>query len=175
MKPILFNTEMVRAILDKRKTVTSRVVKPQPTNPRFNNIGWLGWDDGHGYKMCQPYCTGDILYVRETWCEGETFSESGRYFYRADDDYCPCRWHPSIHMPKEAARLFLRVTKVWLQQLKDVTEGDAKAEGFDSRDKFCAAISKMYPDCTEDSWLWVNEFERISKEMAELKPSTLHD
>ena len=92
MKPILFNTKMVRAILDGRKTQTRRIINPQPTNPRWNNVGWLGWDDGHGYRMKPPCEPGDFLWVRETWQHVYTYDDSdkaieetGRYVYFADD------------------------------------------------------------------------------------------
>lgn len=99
----------------------------------------------------------------------------GYYLYRADypdnaktydfdGHICDLpRWRPSIHMPREAARIFLRVTKVYPQQLKDVMETDASAEGFNSRAEFVSAILGMHPGCTEESWFWVNEFERREK------------
>lgn len=151
IKPILFNTEMVRAILDGRKTKTRRIIKPQPTNPRWNNVGWLGWDDGHGYRMKPPCKPGDVLWVRETWQHVYTYDDSdkaieetGRYVYFADDpmpftywvdtdtgehkDQMP--WRPSIHMPREAARIFLRVMDVRVERLQDITEEQAVMEGF---------------------------------------------
>ncbi len=67
-------------------------------------------------------------------------------------------------MPKEAARIFIRVTRLWVERVRDITEAQARAEGFSSRAKFLEAFLKMYPDCTEDSWVWAIEFERISKE-----------
>ncbi len=179
MKPILFNTEMVRALLDGRKSVTRRVVKPQPTNPRFNNIGWLGWDDGHGYKMRQPYQPGDILYVRETWAECE---DTGGYLYRAwprfepkDEDEAMKRlglkWRPSIHMPKEAARLFLRVTGVWVERLHDMTANQAMDEGFQDWNDVVRVWDSTIKKAdlplygwAANPWVWVIEFERISKE-----------
>lgn len=187
MKSILFNTEMVRAILDGRKTVTRRVVKPQPTGrlvPELPNSCWPGYfgEENTPRVVRPPYFVGDILYVRETWCDP---SGTGYPFlYKADmpmhwdgkdteigvpidlkaEDYT---WRPSIHMPKEAARIFLRVTAVRVKQLKEVTETGAKAEGFGSRQGFLDAIRKMYPDTTEESWFWVVEFERITKEEAE--------
>ena len=158
MKPILFNTEMVRAILDGRKTVTRRVVKFK----HGQNPNWTGYiPDGsvlYGSNNIPaakaPYRHGDILYVRETWAYGyvdttdfecrcnECFFEElkagtqkdsflmPRYFYRTEDlDGLNVRWHPSIHMPKEAARLFLRVTDVQAERLQDITEEQARREG----------------------------------------------
>lgn len=190
MKPILFNTEMVRAILDGRKTVTRRVVKLKYCNTHLTmrtdkygtrlielqneepGVTTVRNPDGTtthkllaAVEKTPPYRPGDILYVRETWGDGVT-----HYLYRADypdgSTYIP-KWRPSIHMPKEAARLFLRVTGVRVQKLKDVTEADARAEGFGSRAEFIATILKMYPDSTAESWFWVIEFERITKEEAE--------
>lgn len=76
IKPILFNTDMVRAIVEGRKTQTRRVIKPQPTKPRWNNVGRLGWDDGHGYRMKPPCEVGDVLWVRETFTK-----ECERYYF----------------------------------------------------------------------------------------------
>lgn len=157
--PILFNTEMVRAILDGRKSCTRRLVKFfSGENPR-----WTGYiKDGlmlyNGKnEPCirkAPYQPGDILYVRETWTE-----ECGKYYYRADydSDYLdPCEtlsggypascrnhpgcdgcmatstrihWHPSIHMPKEAARIWLKVTDVRIERLQSITVEGAIREG----------------------------------------------
>ena len=122
MKPILFNTEMVRAILEGRKTVTRRVVKPQPpatsvVRKRSCAWDWSFWADcDMGHLMKPPYHPGDILWVRETWAK----SMAGTFMYRADDKAIMVgRWHPSIHMPKEAARLFLRVTDVRVEMKND--------------------------------------------------------
>lgn len=149
MKPILFNTEMVRAILDGRKSCTRRICKDanECTVPDmdFYNADKRTYavhnfsDKKHTEQLsiaertC-PICHGDILYVRETWFKGLK-----RYMYRADytnaEKYykngkeVAIRWHPSIHMPKEAARIFLRVTNVRVERLQDITEDGAKAEG----------------------------------------------
>ena len=86
-KPIIFNARMVRAIQAGKKTMTRRVIKPQPTHPRWNNIGWLGWDDGHGYKMREPYFPDDILWVRENFREfsGVTYCWQGGAYIPAYD------------------------------------------------------------------------------------------
>ena len=132
MKPILFNTEMVRAILDGRKTQTRRIIKPKPTNPRWNNVGWLGWDDGHGYRMKPPCEPGDVLWVRETWngdwCDHYIYKADGGSAVSAGYDKEP-RWHPSIHMPRDAARIFLRVTDVQVERLNEISQSDAIDEG----------------------------------------------
>lgn len=136
IKPILFNTEMVRAILDGRKTCTRRLVRFLPgENPQ-----WTGYiRDGlmlyNGRNepciMKAPYHPGDILYVRETWCDDRQFthdSTPGRYFYKASESG-NFKWKPSIHMPKEAARIFLKVTDVRVERLHEITEDGALREG----------------------------------------------
>ena len=139
MKPILFNGEMVRAILEGRKTQTRRVVKPQPECSVFDEpqLHWVCgkngvWADGHGNQQKAPLGQpGDRLYVRETWALFGPFNNGPGYRYRADGEpLCMSRgWRPSIHMPKEAARIFLEITAVRVERLQDISEEDAKAEG----------------------------------------------
>lgn len=133
--PILFNTEMVRAILDGRKTVTRRLVKFLSRK----NPNWTGYvKDGlmlyNGRnEPCikkAPYQPGDILYVRESYSE-----LSFGYVYKADGENIDhlgnvIKWHPSIHMPKEAARIWLRVTDVRIERLQDIDEDGVWDEGF---------------------------------------------
>lgn len=212
LKPILFNTDMVRAIMDGRKTTTRRVVKPiPPENARLELIGDRrhamdlsieipGPDDHRIYTP--PYLPDDILYVRETW----TKDVHGKYYFRADfdSDYLdPCetlsggypescayhpgcdgcergpqriRWHPSIHMPKEAARLFLRVTDVRVERLQEIMNdspgpnNQVVREGCKYGCDFIAiwesTVQKQ--DRAHYGWdanpyVWVIEFERCEK------------
>ncbi len=139
MKPMLMNTEMVKAILAGRKTQTRRLVKPQPKDKLdfivagdTKHIGkWFDRKNG-GYWI-PPCCCGDVLYVRETWCKGSLNGGAEQYFYRADDNDFHCKWRPSIHMPKEAARIFLRVTGVRVERLQDVTVEGILEEGIDTK------------------------------------------
>lgn len=197
-RPILFNTEMVKVILDGRKTCTRRLVKFLPgKNPQ-----WTGYiKDGlmlyNGKnELCirkAPYQPGDILYVRETWCSaygGE------KYFYLADKltnreersllNYDDVKWHPSIHMPKEAARIWLKVMEVRMERLQDITEDGAKEEGANCKNgKNVGLEEKMRRTAIErfaeiwnstikksdtdrygwsvNPWVWVIEFERCEK------------
>lgn len=147
IKPILFNTEMVRAYLDGRKTCTRRLVKPQPDEKHTyplgfvtdstekKNVGYFGFSiDEYGGSIQYaktPYQPGDTLYVRETWCDDRQFthdSTPGRYFYKASENE-NFKWKPSIHMPKEAARIFLKVTDVRVERLQEITPKDAENEG----------------------------------------------
>nr|WP_300184589.1 hypothetical protein [uncultured Agathobaculum sp.] len=132
MKPILFNTGMTRAILEGRKTVTRRVMKPQPVGNSLikmpDHSCYPGyWAEVGSERVIKPlYQPGDVLWVRETW----TRSMAGTFMYRADETAIVCdRWRPSIHMPREAARIFLRVTSVRCERLQEITEEGAKAEG----------------------------------------------
>lgn len=191
VKPILFNTKMVRAILDGMKTQTRRVIKPQPTNPRHNNVGWIGWDDGHGYRIKPPCEIGDVLWVRETWQYVYTYDdydkaieETGRYVYFADDpmpftywvdtdngeykDQMP--WRPSIHMPREAARIFLRVTDVRVERLQDIDDDGVVAEGLEIGAQFDDLWNRTVKKSDRarlgweaNPWVWVIEFERCDK------------
>lgn len=141
IKPILFNTEMVRAILDGQKTCTRRVVKTRRKDacgfyvtkrPDGSFAGIYEYDEDERMfenQLIPPYKPGDVLYVRETWCKGSWGNEKERYYYKADDNDFYCTWHPSIHMPKEAARIWLKVTDVRVERLQDITDDGAKAEG----------------------------------------------
>lgn len=161
-KPILFNTEIVRAILDGRKTETRRLPSKRIEDKWLNYEEWVtaaappgstSLTEKEFYEEYPPYRPGDILYVRETWClrfDGE------KYFYKADKhtpreekrliDYDHVSWKPSIHMPKEAARIFLKVKDVRVERLQDITEEQASSEGVP--DDLDYPISKVYcPRC----------------------------
>ena len=196
MKPILFNTAMVRAILDGRKTVTRRVVKARNTEiickPKWSKEPcWFGVIKiinekkvATADKILPPYNPGDILYVRETWCSAY---DGEAYFYFADKctqreqakllDYDDVRWRPSIHMPKEAARIFLRVTNVRVERLQDIMDdppgqnNQVVREGCKYGCDFIALWERTIkeadkPLCGWDAnpWVWVIEFERINME-----------
>lgn len=222
IKPILFNTEMVRSILDGRKSCKRRIIKSQPQSRLCytfagGDCGTWGYPSktaheswGDEYRLPEditdeelkrrwnpPYHTDDVLYVRETWClryDGE------KYFYMADKhtprgekqliDYDHTSWHPSIHMPKEAARIWLKVTDVRVERLQECGKGwclDIEKEGivtpqdpilYTSDDAFHNAlrmefqklwnstINKSDLDCygwDANPWVWVIEFERCEK------------
>lgn len=199
IKPILFNTEMVRAILDGRKSCTRRIVKPQQLvgllpdkckngvpeeflkEKRFMFKPYCNMTDieliNTAYKA--PYQLGDILYVRETWC-GLPVNEAGHfrghpiYYYRADGDLRPegwrGAWHPSIHMPKEAARIWLKVTNVRVERLQDITPKDAENEGVGnlfyedigySEKNYGTEVDPEYGIAKEQfAWLWESTIKK---------------
>ena len=139
IKPILFNIEMVRAIMDGRKGATRRSVKGYIPDDAvwgytaFTPKGHIScrgtFADGYGEKFfklpCEP---GNILYVRETWKK----APNGYYYYedwQKNDIADITKWKPSIHMPKEAARIWLKVTDVRVERLQDITPKGAESEG----------------------------------------------
>lgn len=198
-RPILFNAEMLKAILDGRKTCTRRVIKDAvKENQEINKNGKgefelyditprCGIPKGKLYKP--PYQPGDILYVRETWSEIRNADGSHKkYVYKASDQYpfgesgyiIKFKWKPSIHMPKEAARIWLKVTDVRVERLQDITEVGAInegciddiefAKGKSARNHFAAlwntTIKKPDIDIygwSANPWVWVIEFERCEK------------
>lgn len=189
--PILFNTEMVGEILDGRKTVTRRLVKPpyfidgDETDPKtiiamrtapkgswlYRKIGDMPYED-------KPYKIGDILYVRETWNDfgkGYIYKES----WRRDGIEDIVTWHPSIHMPKEAARIWLEVTDVRLERLQDMETEDNRnyiAEGAADKHDFIRIWDSTVKDKDKygwyaNPWVWVIEFKRCEiMKCSELQP-----
>lgn len=180
IKPILFNTEMVEAVLDGIKHCTRRVVKGYiPKDAKFGYTaftpkGYIScrgiFEDGYGEKFFKmPYQKGDILYVRETWFKGLK-----RYMYRADytdsekyyqnGEEVNMKWKPSIHMPKEAARIWLKVTDVRVERLQDITPKDAENEGVGnlfyedigySEKNYGTEVDPEYGIAKEQfAWLW---------------------
>lgn len=139
-RPILFSGEMIRAILEGRKTQTRRVIKPQPhievdMVERHNSMTFLGkikmsdtQNEIRGGFRCPHGKPGDRLWVRETW--GHEYG--GGYLYRASHGHMTPgdnRWRPSIHMPRAASRILLEITDVRAERLQDINDGDADQEG----------------------------------------------
>lgn len=216
IKPILFNTEMVRAILDERKSCTRRLVKydvEAVLNSPYHKAHPEVEDKQIISKLCNPpYHTGDILYIRETWAwcpcwdcgldveetgcgheEEQRYNdekkEHGCYIYRAsceDNEYPSAdTWHPSIHMSKKAARIWMKVTNVKVERLQEIAEAGIRKEGVDVDPKECAGkfdftselfflFQRLWDSTIKKSdldrygwnaspWVWVIEFERCEK------------
>ena len=220
--PILFNTDMVRAILDGRKTVTRRVIKPQPKSKLCytfagSDCGTWGYPSktaheswGEEYRLPDnitkedfgkrwnpPYHTDDVLYVRETWAPiypGKESNEVCGYIYKEDsleeydnrypdgEDYqWGGKWRPSIHMPKEAARIWLKVTDVRVERLQEIAIDGIRNEGLSSmavhagdmeiameewKNLWNSTIKKSDLDrygWDANPWVWIIEFERCEK------------
>ena len=215
IKPILFNTEMVRAILDGRKTCTRRIVKGFIPDDAiwgytvFTPKGYIScrgtFPVGYGEKFFKlPYQKGDILYVRETWCRygklddfDHVIEGTEEYYYLADganptpyncflvqrngyDEYKDTPvWHPSIHMPKEAARIWLK--DVLVERLQGIDGKGCVKEGIEEeplKDVGEEFVKGMYHDLWDSTikksdidrygwdanpWVWVIDFERCDK------------
>lgn len=189
---ILFNTEMVQAILDGRKTCTRRICK-DANNYTVPDMDFYNADKRtyavHNFadkeqmeqlstaeRTC-PICTGDILYVRETvWqkigyyldVDGETKpSWYNEFRYAASDEKPETGWNyswakrPSIHMPKEAARIWLKVTDVRVERLQDITEAEAIKEGiFPSECRNCKSAFGC-DSCANEGYDEIDEFVEL--------------
>lgn len=213
MKPILFNTDMVKAILEGRKTVTRRIIKPQPepdakmayTYAAGRKSDWGKWKDLQaGQQWAPPYHAGDILYVRETWTQlfyvdenGYTHFDQKITYYAADGwpditlvdddgfelDDQRIKWKPSIHMPKDLARIFLRVKSVRVERLQSITADECPMEGVwplaactvgERDDYYRSKFAELWDSTIKPSdldtygwatnpWVWVIKFERCEK------------
>ena len=219
MKPIIFSTPMVQAILEGRKTQTRRVIKVDdaPENWKISIAGTsLVRTSPYDAKLSR-YAPGDILWVRETWRDrwGMAYANygtgnaypiddvreieykaGGNGFFMHGCNLCPdeptvkwgewSKWHPSIFMPREAARIFLRVTNVRVERVQEITVDDCRLEGCCCSD--CLQTGPHSPDCKCDTlfyntwndinakrgygwetnpWVWAIEFERINKKEVE--------
>lgn len=205
--PILFNTDMVLAILDGRKTVTRRVVKksqcmladrkePHELDRRYAPFDGMTDAELVACTYRPPYKPGDTLYVRETWCNVNREGADPEYYYYADTRLCEdyesteWKWCPSIHMPKEATRIWLRVTDVRAERLQEIENVYAEGIYLDDcpagytwkpntdiyvrytdhvaamAELWDSTISKEKTDLygwAANPWVWVIEFERCEK------------
>jgi hypothetical protein len=187
MKPIIFSTPMLQAILEGRKTQTRRVITNIPGHGRITD---LGESETPGYKWCfrdkkflwhevneikSPYKTGDILWVRETWADMHFVADilghdrpETKYLYMADYSYetfDSTKWRPSLFMPREAARIFLEVKSVRVERLQEISEADANAEDFCFgcdwfHDYWDSLNAKRGYGWDSNPWVWVIGFER---------------
>ncbi|CAH3872561.1 hypothetical protein ABK836_20115 [Enterobacter hormaechei] len=214
---MIFNSEMVRAILDGRKTQTRRIIKDCTVGrdpiSKFIQVGkkFIGCypeDVPELIRECCPYgVPGDRIWVRETFQgplfdfeQMEAYQEDSSKFkkpefcvYKADgkpapeffdaDDNLHCGWRPSIHMPRWASRITLEITGVRVEQLKSISEEEARSEGvarlregfwkhyqpgwtqhqLSARGSFATLWDSIYGfgDWDRNPWVWVVEFKRI--------------
>lgn len=211
-RPIIFNTEMVRAIIDGRKTQTRRPAKNISFSENGGFVAEVGgkrWMHGLGVdhkstmqnilksKYGPNVFKGDQLYVRETFCIGKYEAEDRSPEYGGEMLYISqctsdnnvifkqhaleigcsildTTWKPSIHMPRSAARIILEVTDIRVERLNDISEQDAKAEGFEypavpgmgwkfnARHNFLVEWDQIYGNRSSNPWVWVIEFKVIS-------------
>lgn len=152
-RPILFSAPMVRAILEGRKTMTRRVIKPQPEIREISGLTVYPVDVYKPtYSLSQilnkcPYGQpGDNLWVRETfnadWCDHVIYRADGGSAVAAGYAEEP-KWKPSIFMPRCASRINLEITNVRVERLNDISEEDARAEGAELS---CGEMRQDYPN-----------------------------
>lgn len=168
-RPIIFNSEMVRAILDGRKTQTRRIITARP--PKVIDLATV---------QCKYGQPGDRLWVKETWRGGNDTLEN--VFYKASDNcalkygFCQCSWKPSIFMPHEFSRITLEIVNVRVERLQDISEKDVIAEGIEEAG-ICFGIRKeeVEKHCykllwdkingpgawEKNPWVWVIEFKKV--------------
>ncbi|WP_312773129.1 morphogenetic protein [Atlantibacter hermannii] len=181
---MIFNGEMVRAIIDGRKTQTRRIIKLSHESGMKNPVvrGKNGEASYVGCRLAAMLCPfgkpGDRIWVRETWTHESIDAESGSYSpdYRATANGQPldCRWIPSIHMPRWASRITLEITDVRVERLASISQEDAAKEGYPanpepyggSMDKwlwFRQLWDSIYPEqsFSHNPWVWVIEFKRV--------------
>jgi hypothetical protein len=206
MKPILFSTPMVEAILAGRKTMTRRVVKLKHTNGHEvksiqkdgSGTGWVAWSlrevsaeetarlypGEEGFKC--PYGNpGDLLWVRETWQyvdlgpgdenNGYVYkaSENGQAWAENDESW---KWRPSLFMPRDACRLFLKITNVRIEKLQAISWQDIISEGIETEYSGIEGIQDLEAKLENlwqkingkeswdaNPWVWVIEFEPTEK------------
>ncbi|WP_145568049.1 ASCH domain-containing protein, partial [Yersinia mollaretii] len=170
-KPILFNAEMVQAILSGRKTMTRRIMKVQPENPHLglrrilesknsSENGKYFWSqsDACGTKprsntfSCPLGKPGDQLWVREAFAAGLCTESTLAYRATHKPEYLEegwgetIKWTPSIHMPRWASRINLLITGVRVERLNTISTGDAMAEGYPAEREATGG--------SLDAWLW---------------------
>lgn len=207
VRPILFSGAMVRAILDGQKTQTRRTVKQQLTPIYDSSDMFCFYHKGINYRtssrtltvgafeQLKQFCPygqpGDRLWVRETFgikIRNIGGSSGEFYTYRATDPdagYCsissggeiPIKWKPSIHMPRWASRITLKIVSVHVERLRDISEEDAKAEGVTPSGvgldldhlKYRAGFQTLWesingPESWDTNpWVWVIEFAVVTE------------
>lgn len=200
-KPILFNTEMIQAILDGKKTVTRRMVKNveieinnnyiyihelNRQGERINNVNCgFPYSDKEITEFMNmnyaPYEIGDILYVRETFQRLDSLlamdlsAGEYAYVYKASDNGKAWEenienwtWKPSIHMPKEAARIFLKVIDVRIERLQNITCEQIGKEGVSSTTFWTPKKLKNRPfeeKWWDDCYFWANYAQMVFKKL----------
>ncbi|MCX8816998.1 ASCH domain-containing protein [Vibrio parahaemolyticus] len=182
--PMLFNTEMVRALLDGRKTVTRRPVKVDyergmngpVVRGKNGEVSVLSFAPIAG--LCPFGNVGELIWVRETMDINAYLD----MYYIADDcvvENEPENWFyrdleyvgkiPSIHMPRWASRLTLRVTDVRIERVQEITVEQAIKEGISHHSMNCPKAefgqlwNELYGNWTENPYVWVIEFDVINK------------
>ena len=163
--PILFSTPMVQAIIEGRKTMTRRVMKPSLIESD-NCFHWNRWiNQPFNNPECSPYGkVGDVLWVRETFVDVVVSDGKEVFIYKADDDFYKDTiinwkgWKPSLFMPKAACRIFLKITEIRVERLQDITNEDSLKEGIEIGETVKSPLSdnnlQTYKNYLSDEFKW---------------------
>lgn len=199
-RPILMSTPMVQALQQSLKTVTRRtagfnVINSNPdewelvyegehctdNKGKSDKFSWASFLNKNHTKQISirwPYGTGgDILWVRETFCEPVLHDGAEEdFYYKADGvslymhRHASNKWKPGIHMPKEVCRLFLEVKKITVERLNSITPHSAQWEGFpENGEPFVERYITLWETINGSGswainpWVWVIKFKQISK------------
>lgn len=192
-RSILFSSDMVRAILDGRKTRTRRVIKSQPTfeNNRFyqrrKDMCWQDFSMKDFVQRCPHGVVGDLLWVREAFCYAKTSGydarkDGGEFWHKATDSgECEGPYKSGRFMPKKAARIWLEITGIRVERVQDVSERDIDEEGApftpvfphlptlrENRYKWFMDLwnklnAKRGYPWESNPWVWVIEFKHIER------------
>lgn len=193
--PMIFNTDMVKALLDGRKTVTRRPLKvPENWQLRDRKLSTITsrhpkkgkWgaliqnltdiDFPQADLITAPASAGDLIYVRETWAEAganapeltlykANYPEHVPAHYENVPSLSEMKWTPSIHMPRRASRLTLKVADVRIETMKELRKNQEQIsrEGFGSFPQFRHTWREIYGQCEPDDLVWVIEFEVVKQ------------
>jgi len=165
MKGLIFSQSLIPAWLAGNKTVSRRLINPQPDGTWEDGRPW--WNIG-GLNGGKPrYQPGETVYIKEWWAQ----DLEGEVFYRADHDIKPStveRWRSPLFMPEQAARSHALVISVRPERIRDITHDDVLAEGipFDSQKqapavRFCMLWESLHKGSwNENSWIWRYELEK---------------
>lgn len=186
---LMFKAPLVRAILSGQKTRTRRIAKTEITMGRDSllaphhgrkhaDVYLLPEQAKEAVTLCPSGQAGDRIYVRETFARVPTACGSDELVFAADyqdgsDKEAGVKYTPAIHMPKDAARIWLEITSVRVECLQSISEADAKAEGVDASKyhgldrAYARAFSELWEstggDWAANPWVWVIDFKRIEK------------
>ncbi|MDE6735615.1 MAG: hypothetical protein K2J64_09145 [Desulfovibrio sp.] len=182
-RPIIFNTDMVQAILRGQKIMTRRPVKPPYEVHRRGSMVTLTHPDRYGGRFAPYPCPlgrlGDRLWVRETFFKywpkpgctkpAALYRADGITLCDRDSEGMKQRWSPSIHMPRALSRITLEITCIAVENVQDIVDDEAILEGFPPYDAprehfrktWGAIYAKRGLGWDANPWVWVVTFRRL--------------
>ncbi len=171
MKGIPFKPDMIKAIVDLRKTVTRRLDGLKEINQSPKDYFWSGayfyHEDGKEISIKSRYAVGEVVYIKEAWWE-----DSGDIYYKADCPTMPTnmffekgKWKSPLFLPEIFARTFIQITDVRPERLNSMTENDAHIEGVDNLVTFMLLWDRLNKkrgyEWKKNCWVWVLEFQKV--------------